>query len=165
MSTAYSREELTKKIDELRASGSFDLSTEEDLSIGAMHLVNLEEHLYFTAQKTGKDEYFDMLNQIRSMRKDVLGKMIPRHEGETWCTCKHLLGATMRMYEVGTKLLSDGNTTEAKEMFDRAHALYQMFWGLRLKLITMQDVRAEAAAEAPMTLKDIVNKLVDCCNE
>ena len=160
-----SQEELQKKIADIKKSNAVDLSLDEDLAIGVMNLISLEEHNFFNAEKTGKTEYFEMLREIREMRKDLLAKLIPRNEGETWCTCKHLLAASMRLMEVGTKLLGDGKNDEAKEMFDRGYKLFTMFWGLRLKLIELPDIKAEAAKEQPMTLQDIVNKMVDCCDE
>lgn len=160
-----SQEELQKKVAEIKKNNMVDLSTDEDLAIAVMNLISLEEHNFFNIEKTGKSEYMDMLYEVREMRKELLGKMISRHEGETWCTSKHLLAATMRLMEVGTKLLNDGKKDEAKEMFDRGYKLFTMFWGLRLKLISLPDVKVEAAKEQPMSLQDIVNKMVDCCDE
>jgi hypothetical protein len=160
-----SQEELQKKIADIKKSNAVDLSLDEDLAIGVMNLISLEEHNFFNAEKTGKTEYFEMLREIREMRKNLLAKLIPKNEGETWCTSKHLLAATMRLMEVGTKLLGDGKHDEAKEMFDRGYKLFTMFWGLRLKLIELPDIKAEAAKEQPMSLQDIVNKMVDCCDE
>lgn len=158
-------ETLVKKIEEMKSSGTVDLSTEEDLSLAIMNLVSLEEHFFFTAEKTGKSEYFDLLNEVRSVRKALLGRMIDKHEGETWCISKHLLATTMRLIEVGTKLKSDGKDDKAKETFDYAYRIYSLFWGLRLKLIDTKELKKVAAEEKPWTLKDIVNKLVDCCDE
>ena len=45
---------LLQKIENLKKSGTVDLSTEEDLSIAIMNLVSLEEHFFFTGEKTGK---------------------------------------------------------------------------------------------------------------
>ncbi len=164
-----SQEELQKKVSEIKKNNAFDLSTDEDLAIAVMNLISLEEHNFFNVEKTGKTEYMDMLREVREMRKELLGKMISRHEGETWCTSKHLLAATMRLMEVGTKLLNDNKKDEAKEMFDRGYKLFTMFWGLRLKLIALPDVKAEAEKEGKegkaWTLQDIVNKMVDCCDE
>src|SRR3989344_1221773 len=126
--------ELIKKIEQMKKSGTVDLSTEEDLSIAAMNLVSLEEHLFFTNVKTGKTEYLALLTQIRELRKSVMERMVPRHEGETWCITKHLLAATMRLMEVGTKLNADGKKEEAQQMFQKAHETYSMFLALRLKL-------------------------------
>jgi len=158
--------ELLKKIKDTKKSGNLDLSTEEDLSIAIMNLISLEEHFYFTGEKTGKEDYFDLLNETREIRKNLLAKMINRKEGELWCVSKHLLAASMRLIEVGTKLQSDGKNDEAKKFFDYAFKLYSLFWGLRLKLISIPEVKEMAAnEEKPWTLEDVVNKLVDCCDE
>ena len=106
---------LLERIEALKASKSIDLSTEEDLSIAVMNLISLEEHFFFTGVKTDKPHYFDLLQEVRALRKDLLGKLIDRHEGETWCITKHLLAATMRLIEVGTKLHSDGRPAEAND--------------------------------------------------
>jgi hypothetical protein len=158
-------EALLRKIESAKGSVGIDLSTEEDLSLAIMNLVSLEEHFFFTGVKTDKPEYFDFLDEVRAIRKDLLARMIDRHEGETWCITKHLLATTMRLIEVGTKLHSDGRKSEAQEMFDHARSTYSMFWALRLKLIDAAGFRKVAAAEKPWTLQDIVDKLVDCCDE
>jgi hypothetical protein len=168
-------EELIEKVNKLKATGELDLSMEEDLSIAIMNLISLEEHFYFTAEKTGKDEYFDLLNQTREIRKQLLAKMIDRHEGETWCIAKHLLAATMRMMEVGTKLQSSGKKEESREMFKRAYEIYSLFWALRLKLINVAGVKEigenqlnvhdKSGSDKPTTKEDLISKLVDCCKE
>src|SRR3989338_8744416 len=134
-------EELIEKVNKLKATGELDLSMEEDLSIAIMNLISLEEHFFFTAQKTGKDEYFDLLNQTREIRKQLLAKMIDVHEGETWCITKHLLAATMRLIEVGTKFQSDGKREEAKDTFRKAYRVYSLFWAVRLKLIDLKSMK------------------------
>lgn len=164
MKPVLTQEQLIKKINELKASGNFDLSMEEDLSIAIMNLVSLEEHFFFTAEKTKKDEYFDLLSQAREIRKELLAKMIDRHEGETWCITKHLLAASMRLMEVGTKLQGTGKTEEAKDTFNKAYKLYSLFWGLRLKLINTADLK-KTAEEEPKTQEDLIGKLLDCCKE
>ncbi len=159
--------EVVKKVEQLKSSGTVDLSTEEDLSIAVMNLISLEEHMFFTNAKTQKPEYLALLGEVREMRKELLGKMVPRHEGETWCITKHLLATTMRLMEVGTKLNGDGKEAQAKEMFDRAYKTYSMFWALRLKLIDPAGFKEVAKEEQkrPWTFSDIVDKLVDCCDE
>ena len=176
MKNAPNLEQLLEKVNKLKASGSFDLSMEEDLSIAVMNLVSLEEHFYFTGEKTGKNEYFDLLNQVRKIRKRLLAKMINQHEGETWCITKHLLAATMRLIEVGTKLKSTGKDDEARKTFKDAYEIYSLFWGLRLKLIDISDVRKiednklnihdnASKDKLPMTKEEILSRLIDCCKE
>ncbi|MCL4404960.1 hypothetical protein M1295_00040 [Patescibacteria group bacterium] len=165
MEKIKSYEDLVKRVEAVKNSGQVDLSTEEDLSIAIMNLVSLEEHFFFTASKTGKDEYLDLLSQVREVRKNLLGGLIDKHEGETWCISKHLLATTMRLIEVGTKLRSDGKKDLAKETFQYAYQLYSLFWALRLKLMNVSDLKEKAAADQPWTLKDIVDKMVNCCDE
>ena len=155
-------DDLVKKINDFKAKNSVDLSMEEDLSIAIMNLISLEEHFFFTAQKTKKDEYLKFLSQVREIRKVMLAKMMPENEGETWCISKHLLAATMRLIEVGTKFQNGKNEKGAKEMFENAYKLYNLFWGIRLKLI---DLKGVAKKESPWSEDDIVAKLVDCCRE
>ena len=159
-------EQIKKKIEEMKAKGEVDLSLDEDLSIAIMNLVSLEEHFFFTAEKTKKDEYFDLLREVREMRRELLGKMINRHEGETWCISKHLLATSMRLMEVGTKLEGGGKRDEAKRLFELSYKAYSMFWGIRLKLIDTSNLKVKEKNEKETwSFEDIVEKLVDCCDE
>jgi len=158
-------ESLVKRIEAMKKAGTVDLSTEEDLSIAIMNLISLEEHFFFTAEKTGKDEYFDLMGQVREVRKSLLARMMDKNEGETWCISKHLLATSMRLIEVGTKLFSDGKKEEAKETFDHAYKIYSMFWAVRLKLVDAKNFKEIAASEQPWTMQNIVDKLVNCCDE
>jgi hypothetical protein len=154
-----------KKVEAAKASGTVDLSLDEDLSIAIMNLISLEEHFFFTGEKTKKDHYFDFLEEVREVRKVMLAKMMPKNEGETWCISKHLLAASMRLMEVGTKLNGSGKKEEAKEFFDNAYKVYALFWGLRLKLIDATEYKKIAADEKPWSHQDIVTQLVNCCDE
>src|SRR3989344_2003507 len=115
---------LIDKVEGLKKENKLDLSREEDLSIAIMNLVSLEEHFFFTAGKTGKKDYLDLVQEVRAMRKDLLGKMIIEKEGETWCIAKHLLAASMRLMEVATKFQGEGKKSEAEDMFQKAYRLY-----------------------------------------
>ena len=162
-----------EKVEEIKKGKNFDLSLEEDLSIAVMNLISLEEHFFFTGEKTGKEEYFSLLGQTREIRKELLSRMIPAHEGETWCVSKHLLAATMRLMEVGTKYQSDGKKDEAKKVFDQANKIYGLFWALRLKLMNTDDLKkipdevinVHDKEGRGWTSDDIVKKLINCCDE
>jgi len=165
-------EELTKKINELKEK-VVDLSADEDLAIGVMNLISMEEHLYFTAEKTQKREYFDLLNQVREIRKKMMEKLIGKPEGELWCFTKHTLSASMRLIEVGTKLQSQNKKDEAKEIFDLAYDLFNIFWGIKLNIINLQDIEKEIThkekileeTKKDFSLKKLIEKLIDCCKE
>ena len=158
-------EEVLKKIEGMKKGNNLDLSVEEDLAIAIMNLISLEEHFFFTGSKTEKSEYFDLLIEVRSMRTKLLAKMIEKTEGEVWCISKHLLATCMRLFEVGTKFQADNKKEEAKEVFEQAYKMFTMFFALRLKIISIPDVKNISEEEKPWTMKDIVNKMVDCCKE
>jgi hypothetical protein len=126
---------LLDKVEKVTKEKKLDLSSDEDLSIGIMNLISIEEHLFFTAQKTGKDDYYELLREVREMRKELLKMIITEYEGEVWCISKHLLAGSMRLMEVGTKALGQGKTEQAKALFDKAYHLWSLFWALNLKLI------------------------------
>ena len=135
-----SKQQLLEKFDQLK-DNKLDLSSDEDLSIAIMNLISLEEHFFFTGQKTGNSDYYKMLEQIREMRKQLLGKIIKEYEGEVWCISKHLLSASMRLMEVGTKHLTRQEYDQAEEMFDKSYDLYTLFWGLNLHMIDVSQVK------------------------
>ena len=158
-------EDIIKKVDEMRKSGTVDLSLDEDLSIAVMNLISLEEHFFFTGEKTDNPGYFDMLAEVREMRKSLLLKLMLKNEGESWCISKHLLATSMRLMEVGTKLQGAGKKEEAKEFFDRSYKMYSLFWALRLKIIDVSGIKEIPAGDKPWSVDDIVTKLVNCCDE
>lgn len=174
MNNLPSMQELLKKVEECK-KGTVDLSSDEDLSIAIMNLISIEEHFFFTGAKTGKPEYFDLLNTARSIRKDLLGKIVKNPEGEIWCISKHLLATSMRLMEVGTKQQAQGNKQEALDLFEKAYQLYALFWGLNLKLIAVGPVKA--IDESALNTHDInkqsildklgavVKKVINCCIE
>jgi hypothetical protein len=126
-------ENLVNKVKDVIKKDSLDLSSDEDLSIGIMNLISIEEHLFFTANKTSKDKYYTLLNEIREIRKTLLKEIIKDYEGEVWCISKHLLAASMRLMEVGTKALTKGEDEKAKGLFQKSYRLYMMFWEINLK--------------------------------
>ncbi len=171
-----------------------DLSSDQDLTIGIMNLISIEEHLMFSGAKTGKHHFYDMINEIRELRKRMMLKVIPAYEGEVWCISKHLLAAAMRLFEVGTKALASGDKKQAYELFDDSYGLYCMFWGLNMGIIggeaadvkyvketkapekTKKAVKAVATTPTPVAtegaptstvgkLKNWVKNAVNCCIE
>jgi hypothetical protein len=167
-------DEFIKKVQEDK-DNQLDLSSDEDLSIAIMNLISIEEHFFFTANKTGKTEYYDLLSTAREMRKDLLKRIVKDPEGEVWCISKHLLAASMRLMEVGTKALTRNNKKDAEDLFKKSYQLYSLFWGLNLKLIDMGEVKKIEDNQVTKTDKDkngimaklgkVVQSVIDCCRE
>jgi hypothetical protein len=171
--------ELLEKVAACK-KGVIDLSCDEDLSVAVMNLISIEEHLFFTGTKTGNKHYFELLDIVREIRKELLARLVKNPAGEEWCISKHLLATTMRLIEVGTKQQVQGNREQAAQLFSRAYELYTLFWAINLKLITPEQaaVHAESATqtEAGETppykksstlekLGETIKKIIDCCIE
>ena len=182
--------EFVEKIDSSKKVNPKDLSTDQDLSIAIMNLISSEEHLVFSGAKTGKNSFYDLIRDVREMRKNLMQKIIPSYEGEVWCISKHLLASAMRLMEVGTKQQSLNHPEEAYRLFNQAYELYCLFWGLNMNMLNVDDVKwiedksedikklsskldavvREAPAGAEKTgalskMKAFVRKAVDCCIE
>jgi hypothetical protein len=169
-------EEFLKKVEESK-KGKLDLSSDEDLSVAIMNLISIEEHFFFSGAKTGNEKYFDLLNQARQMRKELLAKLVKDVEpgSELWCISKHLLAASMRLIEVGTKYYQEGKKEEAKDLFSKAYDLWSLFWGLNLKLIDIGEVKKikedqlnvhdKESSGLFVKLRKAVKKIIDCCIE
>lgn len=147
--------------------GESDLSKDEDLSIALMNLISLEEHFYFTAMKTDNENYLKMLNNVRSLRKKLLKKIVTSPEGEEWCISKHLLAASMRLVEVGTKELAENNKKDARMLFRNAFDLYSLFFAINMKMVDKEKIISDTDHDNKFFRKfsEAVKKLVDCCKE
>ncbi len=193
MAKAKNVNEFVEKIDNAKKLNPKDLSSDQDLTIAIMNLISIEEHLIFSGAKTGKNSFYDLIEDVRELRKNLMLKVIPTYEGEVWCISKHLLASSMRLMEVGTKQQSLNNKKEAYELFNQAYDLYCLFWGLNMNMLNVDDVKwvetsledvqkikEKVAIKAPIKqdkvteaaqggawakMKGFVKKAVDCCIE
>lgn len=136
--------EMVAKVDASKKVNPLDLSSDQDLSIALMNLISLEEHFFFSGAKTQKTGFYDLINTVREMRKELMARIVKKstsENGEVWCISKHLLAASMRVMEVGTKALGAGNTKDAYDLFNKSYELYSLFWGINMDLIDLTGVK------------------------
>lgn len=174
-------QQFMDKVKDAEAGHKLDLSSDEDLSIAIMNLISIEEHLFFTGNKTGKTKYFDLLNETREIRKSLLKLIIKDYEGEVWCTSKHLLAASMRLMEVGTKAQTKGEQSQAHDFFRKSYDLYNLFWAINLGMVktgslveTHDRASLSNQKETPIVyqksdfmgkVSGVIGKILDCCRE
>lgn len=133
--------EFVERIDAGKKVNPKDLSSDQDLTIAIMNLISIEEHLVFSGAKTGKTAFYDLIEEVRNLRKELMLKVIPAYEGEVWCISKHLLASSMRLMEVGTKQQSLKHQETAYKLFNQAYDLYCLFWGLNMNMLDIKDVQ------------------------
>ena len=141
MKKAKDVQEFVERIDATKKVNPKDLSSDQDLTIAIMNLISIEEHLVFSGAKTGKNSFYDLIEEVRELRKTLMQKVIPQYEGEVWCISKHLLASAMRLMEVGTKQQSLGHRDDAYKLFNHAYELYCLFWGLNMNMLDTADVK------------------------
>ncbi len=170
-----------EKVKQMEKGEKLDLSAGEDLSIGIMNLISIEEHLFFSGGKTGDVKYYNLLDEVRKLRVSLLKEIIKEYNGEVWCISKHLLAASMRIMEVGTKELKKGNKEKAFDYFNKAYDLYNVFWGLNLGVVQSSALSIDKSftekKDKPVEYKDnkrnnffgsinrMIEKVLDCCRE
>ncbi len=161
--------ELKKVID---GEKKMDLSKDQDLALGVMNLISIEEHFIFTGVKTGKEDYYGLAGEVRAIRKELLKKLVKDYEGEVWCISKHLLAGSMRLIEVGNKEMDVENKDEACKMFEKSYELFSLFWLVNKKVKAPNSrLKREEKNEKEnkegflIKLKGIVTEMVDCCRE
>lgn len=137
-------EEMIEQVDAAKKVNPLDLSSDQDLSIALMNLISLEEHFFFSGAKTQKTGFYDLINTVRDMRKELMERIVKKstaENGEVWCISKHLLAGAMRLMEVGTKAIAAGNREDAYNLFNKAYDLYSLFWGINMDLIDLTGVK------------------------
>jgi len=153
-----------RKINEVKEKSDLDISAWEDLSIGLMNLVSLEEHAFFSYMKTEDEKYLKILDEVRELRKRLLGLIVKRDDdSEKWCMSKHFLASSMRLFEVGNRLLHEGKGKEAKEMYNDAAELYGLFWKLNINM--KKAGKIEIKKKETKSIFASVKKLLECCME
>jgi hypothetical protein len=149
--------EFIEKVDLMKKENKLDLSSDQDLSIAIMNLVSIEEHFFFTGGKLEKTEYYDLIKDVREMRKELMLKIVKEPEGEVWCISKHLLAASYRLMEVGTKQLGREKKEEAYSLFNKAYQLYSLFWGINMKLVktdAIKKIDEQALNELALSIRE-----------
>jgi len=168
-------DEFIQKVNEMKKQDKMDLSSDEDLTLAIMNLVSIEEHFFFSGAKSGEKKYYDFLNEVREMRKELMKKIERNPSYEEHCILKHLLAASMRLMEVGTKKLSENKKEEAYDLLEKSYHLYSLFWGINLGVVDTKDIKKiddnainkhDKEKKGFMgKLGDLVKKIIDCCIE
>ena len=157
-------ENFIKNINVMKEKSGLDISAWEDLSIGLMNLISLEEHCFFSYIRTQDDKFLKILEAVRELRKKLLSLIVRKDDdSEKWCMSKHFLASSMRLYEVGNRLLHEGKEKEAKEMYKDSAELYGLFWALNVE--SKGKININENSKETKGIFASIKKLLECCIE
>ena len=152
------------KINETKEKSGLDISAWEDLSIGLMNLISLEEHCFFSYIRTQDDKFLKTLEAVRELRKKLLALIVKKDDdSEKWCMSKHFLASSMRLFEVGNRLLHERKEKEAKEMYKDSAELYGLFWELNIE--AKGKINIDENSKEAKSIFTSIKKLLKCCIE
>ena len=155
-----------RTLDGIKEKNSLDLSAWEDLSVALMNLVSLEEHCFFSYVKTKDEKFLKMLEKVRELRKKLLALIVKdEDESEKWCMSKHFLASSMRLFEVGNRLLHEKKEKEAKELYENAAELYGMFWLVNSAQKDFKDIKINIEKKEEKSIFSSIKELLKCCKE
>jgi len=122
-------------------------------------LLPLKLHEFYRIFK----KFLDLLENVREIRKKLLALIVEKDESEKWCMSKHLLASSMRLFEVGNRLLHEGKEKEAKEMYKDSAELYGLFWALNVE--SKGKIKINEDSKETKGIFASIKKLLECCIE
>lgn len=116
--------------DNAKKVNPLDLSSDQDLTIGLMNMLAIEEIC-------GDSELGRMVRDVRSglMKKIVL------ENTDLWNASEKLLLQTMDLIERGNKMLAGNKNIDAYKLFDAAYEVYSLFWGINMGMVDLSEIK------------------------
>ncbi|MBR4859741.1 MAG: hypothetical protein IKV10_00400 [Alphaproteobacteria bacterium] len=118
--------------DNAKKANPLDLSSDQDLTIGIMNLIAIEE---LTCPNS------ELHKTISGIRGDLLSRIVPR-SSELYDVSVMLLGRAMSLAETAAHASGAG----AYKIYDSAYEAYSLFWGLNMGLIDIDAAKKYQSA-------------------
>ena len=115
-----------EQADIAKRANPLDLSSDQDLTIGIMNLIAIED-----ATATD-DELHKMVSGIRTR---LLSRIVPT-DSDLFDVSTRLLGVAIRYMDMA----AHQSAPTSYEMYDAAYGAYSAFWGLNMGMISIADV-------------------------
>lgn len=103
-----------------------DLSSDQDLTIGIMNLIAIEN-------VAGGSQIAQM---VADVRKTLMGRLV--RDSENMEMSYDLLGQSAQLFQDGLRALP--NKAKAYKYFDASYQAYVLFWGLNMGFITANEI-------------------------
>lgn len=115
------RADVAKKVNPL------DLSSDQDLTIGLMNLLAIED------LAPGSQ----IAQMVRDIRVDLMRPIVDKAavDGDVWQVLEQMLASVMSWIKTGDAAQQKGDSRAAYDAYDRAYEGYALFWGTVMGMV------------------------------
>lgn len=115
------RADVAKKVNPL------DLSSDQDLTIGLMNLLAIED--------LAPDS--QIAQMVRDIRVDLMRPIVDKAalDGDVWQVLEQMLVSVMSLIKTGDAAQQKGDVRAAYDAYDRAYEGYALFWGTVMGMV------------------------------
>lgn len=118
---------MVETADQVKKVNALDLSSDQDLTIGLMNLLFIEDYI--------SNQHSVMSQMISEIRQKLMDKIVKKTDKNRKVSEK-LLFEAMQLMTVGNKQ----SGADAYQKYDEAYAKYSLFWGINMGLIDKKDI-------------------------
>lgn len=119
---------MVETADMAKKTNRLDLSSDQDLTIGLMNLLFIEDIL--------SDKNSDLFKMVSGVRGELMDRIVKKSDKNRQIS-EQLLLESMQLMDAGDK--SDG--VAAYQNYDSAYEKYSLFWGVNMGLVNKKDIK------------------------
>ena len=119
---------MVEAADKAKKVNVLDLSSDQDLTIGLMNLLFIEDYI--------SNPYSDLSKMISEIRQKLMDKIVKKSDKNREIS-ERLLLESMQLINAGNK----ASGTAAYQSYDDAYEKYSLFWGINMGLIDKKDIK------------------------
>lgn len=123
---------MVEYADEKKKVNVLDLSSDQDLTIGLMNLLFIEDYI--------SDKNSELFHLVSDVRANLMNKIVKKSDKNRLLS-EQLLLQSMQLIEDGNSKLKSGDMQNAYRIFDNAYEMYSIFWGINMGLIDATDIK------------------------
>ena len=117
-----------EKADNAKKTNVLDLSSDQDLTIGLMNLLFIEDYI--------SNPESNLSQMITSVREKLMNRIVKKSDKNRQMLEKLLL-ESMQLIDAGDKQ----SGVSAYQKYDDAYEKYSLFWGINMGLIDKKDIK------------------------
>lgn len=129
---------LVKAADDAKKVNPLDLSSDQDLTIGLMNLIAIEDICGVGS---------DLGEVVRDIRRALMTRIVDVSD-ERFDISEQLLARTMRLMIDADNAITRGDFTRAYKLYDDAYGMYSLFWGFNMGLVDKKSVLADLGVDS-----------------